>query len=48
VGAAAILDRLARYASLGKRFEPTGTLERHARTGETFYPLPKLAVGFGG
>src|SRR3954447_12960055 len=33
-GAAAIVDRLAKYASLGKRFEPTETLERHARTGE--------------
>ncbi|MEA2632865.1 MAG: 3-hydroxyacyl-CoA dehydrogenase / enoyl-CoA hydratase / 3-hydroxybutyryl-CoA epimerase / enoyl-CoA [Chloroflexota bacterium] len=47
-GAAAIVDRLAKYASLGKRFEPTETLKRHARTGETFYPAPKLAAGFGG
>ncbi len=42
-GAAKILERLKRFESLGKRFEPTETLLRHARTGEVFYPLPKLA-----
>jgi len=42
--ASAILDRLARYAPLGKRFEPTETLVRQARTGETFYPRPKLVA----
>jgi 3-hydroxyacyl-CoA dehydrogenase/enoyl-CoA hydratase/3-hydroxybutyryl-CoA epimerase/3-hydroxyacyl-CoA dehydrogenase/enoyl-CoA hydratase/3-hydroxybutyryl-CoA epimerase/enoyl-CoA isomerase len=47
-GGAAILERLAKYTHLGKRFEPTETLKRHARTGETFYPSPKLAAGFGG
>lgn len=42
-GADKILERLKRFESLGKRFEPTETLLRHARTGEKFYPLPKLA-----
>jgi 3-hydroxyacyl-CoA dehydrogenase/enoyl-CoA hydratase/3-hydroxybutyryl-CoA epimerase/3-hydroxyacyl-CoA dehydrogenase/enoyl-CoA hydratase/3-hydroxybutyryl-CoA epimerase/enoyl-CoA isomerase len=48
-GAGAILERLARYEHLGKRFEPTETLKRHARTGEAFYPRPKLDAesGFG-
>ena len=45
-GAGAVLDRLARYAPLGKRFEPTETLVRQARTGETFYPRPKMAAGY--
>jgi 3-hydroxyacyl-CoA dehydrogenase/enoyl-CoA hydratase/3-hydroxybutyryl-CoA epimerase/3-hydroxyacyl-CoA dehydrogenase/enoyl-CoA hydratase/3-hydroxybutyryl-CoA epimerase/enoyl-CoA isomerase len=46
-GAGAILERLERYTPLGKRFEPTETLKRHAQTGETFYPRPKLAAGAG-
>ena len=48
-GAEAILERVARYTHLGKRFEPTETLKRHARTGEAFYPLPKpdARSGFG-
>jgi 3-hydroxyacyl-CoA dehydrogenase/enoyl-CoA hydratase/3-hydroxybutyryl-CoA epimerase/3-hydroxyacyl-CoA dehydrogenase/enoyl-CoA hydratase/3-hydroxybutyryl-CoA epimerase/enoyl-CoA isomerase len=41
-GAGAILERLERYTPLGKRFEPTETLRRHALTGKTFYPRPKL------
>jgi 3-hydroxyacyl-CoA dehydrogenase/enoyl-CoA hydratase/3-hydroxybutyryl-CoA epimerase/3-hydroxyacyl-CoA dehydrogenase/enoyl-CoA hydratase/3-hydroxybutyryl-CoA epimerase/enoyl-CoA isomerase len=41
-GADKIVDRLKRFESLGKRFEPTETLLRHAKTGEKFYPLPKL------
>ena len=41
-GAGKILDRVQRYTPLGKRFEPTETLTRHARTGELFYPIPKL------
>jgi 3-hydroxyacyl-CoA dehydrogenase/enoyl-CoA hydratase/3-hydroxybutyryl-CoA epimerase/3-hydroxyacyl-CoA dehydrogenase/enoyl-CoA hydratase/3-hydroxybutyryl-CoA epimerase/enoyl-CoA isomerase len=44
-GASAVLERLARYAHLGKRYEPTETLVRLARTGESFYPRPKLAAG---
>jgi 3-hydroxyacyl-CoA dehydrogenase / enoyl-CoA hydratase / 3-hydroxybutyryl-CoA epimerase / enoyl-CoA isomerase len=43
-GASAVLDRLARYAPLGKRFEPTETLIRQAKTGETFYPRPKMVA----
>jgi 3-hydroxyacyl-CoA dehydrogenase/enoyl-CoA hydratase/3-hydroxybutyryl-CoA epimerase/3-hydroxyacyl-CoA dehydrogenase/enoyl-CoA hydratase/3-hydroxybutyryl-CoA epimerase/enoyl-CoA isomerase len=43
-GAGKILERLAPYAKLGKRFEPTETLKRHAQTGELFYPLPKLTA----
>jgi 3-hydroxyacyl-CoA dehydrogenase/enoyl-CoA hydratase/3-hydroxybutyryl-CoA epimerase/enoyl-CoA isomerase len=44
-GAGAVVERLARYAPLGKRYEPTETLARLARTGESFYPRPKLAAG---
>ena len=46
-GAGAILERLARYGSLGPRFRPTETLDRQARTGEKFYPVPKLAAALG-
>jgi 3-hydroxyacyl-CoA dehydrogenase / enoyl-CoA hydratase / 3-hydroxybutyryl-CoA epimerase / enoyl-CoA isomerase len=42
VGAGKILEKLEAYRSLGKRFEPTETLQRHAATGEVFYPMPKL------
>ncbi len=45
LGAGAVVERLARYASLGKRYEPTETLLRMARKGEAFYPRPKLAAG---
>ena len=47
-GAQALLDRLARYTHLGKRFEPTETLTRLARDGARFYPLPATASAFGG
>ncbi len=40
-GAAAVLDRLAHYSSLGKRFEAVDMLVRQARTDEKFYPRPK-------
>jgi 3-hydroxyacyl-CoA dehydrogenase / enoyl-CoA hydratase / 3-hydroxybutyryl-CoA epimerase / enoyl-CoA isomerase len=43
VGASAIVEKLSKYAQLGKRFEPTESLLRLAKTGETFYPRPKLA-----
>jgi 3-hydroxyacyl-CoA dehydrogenase/enoyl-CoA hydratase/3-hydroxybutyryl-CoA epimerase/3-hydroxyacyl-CoA dehydrogenase/enoyl-CoA hydratase/3-hydroxybutyryl-CoA epimerase/enoyl-CoA isomerase len=45
LGARAVVERLARYAPLGKRYEPTETLVRHAQKGESFYPRPKLAAG---
>ena len=41
-GAGAVVEKLAKYAPLGKRFEPTESLLRLAKTGETFYPRPKL------
>jgi 3-hydroxyacyl-CoA dehydrogenase / enoyl-CoA hydratase / 3-hydroxybutyryl-CoA epimerase / enoyl-CoA isomerase len=44
VGAQEILKRVEKYQSLGKRFEPTETLKKHAEAGETFYPRPKLAA----
>jgi 3-hydroxyacyl-CoA dehydrogenase/enoyl-CoA hydratase/3-hydroxybutyryl-CoA epimerase/3-hydroxyacyl-CoA dehydrogenase/enoyl-CoA hydratase/3-hydroxybutyryl-CoA epimerase/enoyl-CoA isomerase len=46
-GAQAILERLGRYTHLGKRFEPTEILKRHAATGEQFYPRPKIDAGPG-
>jgi 3-hydroxyacyl-CoA dehydrogenase/enoyl-CoA hydratase/3-hydroxybutyryl-CoA epimerase/3-hydroxyacyl-CoA dehydrogenase/enoyl-CoA hydratase/3-hydroxybutyryl-CoA epimerase/enoyl-CoA isomerase len=44
-GSSAVVERLARYAHLGKRFEPTESLLRLAKAGETFYPRPKMVVG---
>jgi 3-hydroxyacyl-CoA dehydrogenase/enoyl-CoA hydratase/3-hydroxybutyryl-CoA epimerase/3-hydroxyacyl-CoA dehydrogenase/enoyl-CoA hydratase/3-hydroxybutyryl-CoA epimerase/enoyl-CoA isomerase len=41
IGAGRIVEKLGAYRSLGKRFEPTETLSRHATSGEVFYPLPK-------
>ncbi len=45
VGAGNIVDRLAKYAPLGKRYEPTASLLELAKGGETFYPRPKTTVG---
>jgi 3-hydroxyacyl-CoA dehydrogenase/enoyl-CoA hydratase/3-hydroxybutyryl-CoA epimerase/enoyl-CoA isomerase len=42
VGAGNIVERLNRFASLGKRYEPTESLLKLARSGETFYPRPKI------
>ncbi|WP_406694974.1 3-hydroxyacyl-CoA dehydrogenase NAD-binding domain-containing protein [Singulisphaera sp. Ch08] len=39
-GAGKIVERLEQFTPLGKRFEPTETLTRHAQTGATFYPVP--------
>jgi 3-hydroxyacyl-CoA dehydrogenase/enoyl-CoA hydratase/3-hydroxybutyryl-CoA epimerase/3-hydroxyacyl-CoA dehydrogenase/enoyl-CoA hydratase/3-hydroxybutyryl-CoA epimerase/enoyl-CoA isomerase len=44
VGAAAVVERLARFAPLGRRYEPTESLRRLAQAGETFYPRPKMAA----
>jgi 3-hydroxyacyl-CoA dehydrogenase / enoyl-CoA hydratase / 3-hydroxybutyryl-CoA epimerase / enoyl-CoA isomerase len=44
-GAGAVVKRLARYASLGKRYQPTEMLTRMAQKGESFYPRPKLTAG---
>jgi 3-hydroxyacyl-CoA dehydrogenase/enoyl-CoA hydratase/3-hydroxybutyryl-CoA epimerase/3-hydroxyacyl-CoA dehydrogenase/enoyl-CoA hydratase/3-hydroxybutyryl-CoA epimerase/enoyl-CoA isomerase len=44
IGAKEILRRLEKYQSLGKRFEPTETLKKHAEAGGSFYPTPKLAA----
>jgi len=44
LGAGAVLDRLAHYSSLGKRYQVVDTLVRQARTGEKFYPRPKSAA----
>lgn len=46
-GAAKVLERLAPYSPLGKRFEPTESLKTLARDGGRFYPLP-AAAKFGG
>jgi len=45
LGASTVLDKLAKYAQLGKRFEPTERLIRLAQGGESFYPRPKLGPG---
>jgi 3-hydroxyacyl-CoA dehydrogenase/enoyl-CoA hydratase/3-hydroxybutyryl-CoA epimerase/3-hydroxyacyl-CoA dehydrogenase/enoyl-CoA hydratase/3-hydroxybutyryl-CoA epimerase/enoyl-CoA isomerase len=44
LGAAKVVEKLEKYRSLGKRFEPTETLSRMARSGELFYPRPKLTM----
>lgn len=40
-GAARVVERLGKYKSLGKRFEPTETLQRLAKNNDLFYPKPK-------
>jgi 3-hydroxyacyl-CoA dehydrogenase / enoyl-CoA hydratase / 3-hydroxybutyryl-CoA epimerase / enoyl-CoA isomerase len=47
-GPAKVLERLAKYAALGKRFEPTFSLKKMAQAGGRFYPVPKPATTFGG
>ena len=42
VGAGNIVERLSQFASLGKRYEPTESLLKLAKSGETFYPRPKM------
>jgi 3-hydroxyacyl-CoA dehydrogenase/enoyl-CoA hydratase/3-hydroxybutyryl-CoA epimerase/3-hydroxyacyl-CoA dehydrogenase/enoyl-CoA hydratase/3-hydroxybutyryl-CoA epimerase/enoyl-CoA isomerase len=41
VGAAKVLERASKYASLGKRFEPTEQFVAMARAGKKFYPSVK-------
>ncbi len=45
VGANVIVEKLAKLSHLGKRFEPTSSLLRLAKTGEKFYPRPKMVMG---
>jgi 3-hydroxyacyl-CoA dehydrogenase/enoyl-CoA hydratase/3-hydroxybutyryl-CoA epimerase/3-hydroxyacyl-CoA dehydrogenase/enoyl-CoA hydratase/3-hydroxybutyryl-CoA epimerase/enoyl-CoA isomerase len=42
LGAKTVVERLARYAPLGKRYEPTESLLRLAGSAEAFYPRPKI------
>jgi 3-hydroxyacyl-CoA dehydrogenase/enoyl-CoA hydratase/3-hydroxybutyryl-CoA epimerase/3-hydroxyacyl-CoA dehydrogenase/enoyl-CoA hydratase/3-hydroxybutyryl-CoA epimerase/enoyl-CoA isomerase len=44
LGAAKVVEKLEKYRSLGKRFEPTEPLSRMAKAGELFYPRPKLTM----
>jgi 3-hydroxyacyl-CoA dehydrogenase/enoyl-CoA hydratase/3-hydroxybutyryl-CoA epimerase/3-hydroxyacyl-CoA dehydrogenase/enoyl-CoA hydratase/3-hydroxybutyryl-CoA epimerase/enoyl-CoA isomerase len=44
IGAAAIVEKLTKYAALGKRYEPTESLLKLATDGGTFYPRPKLGA----
>ncbi len=44
VGAAALVEKLAKYAPLGQRYEPTESLKTLAKNGGTFYPRPKLGA----
>lgn len=44
VGLDQITQRLAKYRSLGSRFEPTESLLKLQSTGKTFYPQPKLTA----
>ena len=41
-GLGKIVERIEPYRPLGKRFEPTETLTKLAKSGSTFYPKPKL------
>ena len=47
-GAGKLLDKVSQYRHLGRRFEPTESLQKLARDGGRFYPLPKAASKFGG
>ncbi len=47
-GVAKIVEKLGKYAPLGKRFEPTEILKKLAADNARFYPLPVLASKFGG
>jgi 3-hydroxyacyl-CoA dehydrogenase/enoyl-CoA hydratase/3-hydroxybutyryl-CoA epimerase/enoyl-CoA isomerase len=47
-GAGKILERVEKYRSLGKRFEPAEMLRKLAQTDGKFYPTPKAASSFGG
>lgn len=47
-GAANIVKRAEKYASLGKRFHPTTTIQKQASSGEKFYPVPKNLPKWGG
>ncbi|MHB1557905.1 MAG: 3-hydroxyacyl-CoA dehydrogenase NAD-binding domain-containing protein [Isosphaeraceae bacterium] len=44
VGAAVLVEKLARYSPLGKRYEPTESLKKLAKDGGTFYPRPKIGA----
>jgi 3-hydroxyacyl-CoA dehydrogenase/enoyl-CoA hydratase/3-hydroxybutyryl-CoA epimerase/3-hydroxyacyl-CoA dehydrogenase/enoyl-CoA hydratase/3-hydroxybutyryl-CoA epimerase/enoyl-CoA isomerase len=46
-GAANIVQRAAKYVSLGKRFEPTEMIKRMATSDEKFFPKPKDLRAFG-
>jgi 3-hydroxyacyl-CoA dehydrogenase/enoyl-CoA hydratase/3-hydroxybutyryl-CoA epimerase/3-hydroxyacyl-CoA dehydrogenase/enoyl-CoA hydratase/3-hydroxybutyryl-CoA epimerase/enoyl-CoA isomerase len=47
-GAGKVLERLSKYAHLGKWFEPTEILKKFAREGGTFYPKPSAESKFIG
>jgi hypothetical protein len=39
------VERLAKYAPLGKRYEPTESLIKMAQAGGAFYPKPRIPAG---
>jgi 3-hydroxyacyl-CoA dehydrogenase/enoyl-CoA hydratase/3-hydroxybutyryl-CoA epimerase/enoyl-CoA isomerase len=43
-GAAKLVDRAAKYASLGKRFQPSPLLLDMAKTNKLFYPRPTISA----
>jgi 3-hydroxyacyl-CoA dehydrogenase / enoyl-CoA hydratase / 3-hydroxybutyryl-CoA epimerase / enoyl-CoA isomerase len=43
VGAGKLVERAAKYGSLGKRFQPSPMLIEIAKSGKLFYPRPSLA-----
>lgn len=45
VGAATLVEKLESLKSLGKRYEPTTMLRRHAEAGQPFYAGPPAADG---
>ena len=45
LGAGKVVEKLGKYAHLGKRFEPTESLLGLAKAGESFYPRPKAVTG---
>jgi 3-hydroxyacyl-CoA dehydrogenase / enoyl-CoA hydratase / 3-hydroxybutyryl-CoA epimerase / enoyl-CoA isomerase len=46
-GAGKIIERASKYASLGKRFQPSQMLVDMARSGKQFYPRPSVPAATG-
>jgi 3-hydroxyacyl-CoA dehydrogenase/enoyl-CoA hydratase/3-hydroxybutyryl-CoA epimerase/3-hydroxyacyl-CoA dehydrogenase/enoyl-CoA hydratase/3-hydroxybutyryl-CoA epimerase/enoyl-CoA isomerase len=48
LGADQVIKKLEPYSALGKRFEPTDSLQQLAQSDGKYYPRPKTVSAFGG